>query len=39
MRLGHAAALGAEVEVLKGDMRRAVRPAEVEARLREDKGS
>src|SRR5215470_10444271 len=34
---GNAAAfLGAEVEVLKGDWRRAVRPAEVEARLRED---
>lgn len=32
-----AAAMGAEVEVLKGDWRRAVRPAEVEARLREDK--
>jgi alanine-glyoxylate transaminase / serine-glyoxylate transaminase / serine-pyruvate transaminase len=32
-----AAFLGAEVEVLKGDWRRAVRPAEVEARLREDK--
>src|SRR5215469_2904861 len=31
---GNAAAfLGAEVEVLKGDWRRAVRPAEVEARL------
>ncbi|WP_315780736.1 MULTISPECIES: pyridoxal-phosphate-dependent aminotransferase family protein [unclassified Bradyrhizobium] len=35
---GHAArAMGAEVEVLKGDWRRAVRPAEVEARLRADK--
>ena len=33
-----AAAMGAEVEVLKGDLRRAVRPAEVEARLRPDKG-
>jgi alanine-glyoxylate transaminase/serine-glyoxylate transaminase/serine-pyruvate transaminase len=33
-----AARLGAEVEVLKGDWRRAVRPAEVEARLRKDKG-
>ena len=34
---GHAAsAMGVEVEVLKGDMRRAVRPAEVEARLRQD---
>ena len=32
-----AAAMGAEVEVLKGDWRRAVRPAEVEARLRRDK--
>src|SRR5215468_11007975 len=29
--------LGAEVEVLKGDGRRAVRPAEVEVRLRKDK--
>src|ERR1051325_6501243 len=29
-----AAAMGAEVEVLKGDWRRAIRPAEVEARLR-----
>ena len=28
--------LGVEVEVLRGDWRRAVRPAEVEARLRED---
>ena len=35
---GNAAAfLGAEVEVLKGEWDRAVRPAEVEARLREDK--
>ena len=34
----HAARMGVEVEVLKGDMRRAVRPAEVEARLRADKG-
>ncbi len=34
---GNAAAfLGAEVEILKGDGRRAVRPAEVEARLRQD---
>ncbi len=33
-----AARLGVEVEVLKGDWRRAVRPAEVELRLREDKG-
>jgi alanine-glyoxylate transaminase / serine-glyoxylate transaminase / serine-pyruvate transaminase len=32
-----AAAMGAEVEVLQGDWRRAVRPAEVEARLRQDK--
>ena len=32
-----AAAMGAEVEVLKGDWRRAVRPSEVEARLRQDK--
>jgi len=29
--------MGAEVEVLKGDWRRAVRPADVEARLRADK--
>ncbi|MBV8455092.1 MAG: aminotransferase class V-fold PLP-dependent enzyme [Acetobacteraceae bacterium] len=29
--------MGVEVEVLKGDMRRAVRPAEVEARLKTDK--
>jgi alanine-glyoxylate transaminase / serine-glyoxylate transaminase / serine-pyruvate transaminase len=35
---GNAArAMGAEVEVLKGDWRRAVRPEEVEARLRADK--
>ncbi len=35
---GSAAGLmGAEVEVLKGDWRRAVRPADVEARLRQDK--
>jgi alanine-glyoxylate transaminase/serine-glyoxylate transaminase/serine-pyruvate transaminase len=34
----HARRLGVEIEVLKGDMRRAVRPAEVEARLRADKG-
>src|SRR5256886_11122715 len=33
-----AAAMGADVEVLKGDWRRAIRPAEVEARLRQDKG-
>jgi alanine-glyoxylate transaminase / serine-glyoxylate transaminase / serine-pyruvate transaminase len=32
-----AARLGAEAEVLKGDWRRAVRPQEVEARLRADK--
>src|SRR5450756_2076091 len=32
-----AAAMRAEVEVLKGDWRRAIRPAEVEARLRQDK--
>jgi len=32
-----ASAMGAEVEVLKGDWRRAVRPAEVEARLRQDR--
>ena len=31
-----AAGMGIEVEVLKGDWSRAVRPAEVEARLRED---
>ncbi len=31
-----AAATGIEVEVLKGDLRRAVRPADVEARLRQD---
>ena len=35
---GNAArAMGAEVEVLKGDWRRAVQPSEVEARLRKDK--
>ena len=35
---GHAAAaMGVEVEVLKGDWRRAIRPAEVEARLKQDK--
>ncbi len=33
----NARRMGVEVEVLKGDMRRAVRPAEVEARLRADK--
>src|SRR5206468_12804715 len=32
-----AAAMGADVEVLKGDWRRAIRSAEVEARLRQDK--
>src|SRR6201992_1628943 len=38
MGWGHAAKLmGAEVEVLKGDWRRAVRADEVEARLRADK--
>jgi alanine-glyoxylate transaminase/serine-glyoxylate transaminase/serine-pyruvate transaminase len=31
-----AAAMGVDVEVLKGDWRRAVRPADVEARLRQD---
>ena len=35
----HARRMGAEVEVLKGDMRRAVRPAEVEARLKADRKS
>jgi alanine-glyoxylate transaminase / serine-glyoxylate transaminase / serine-pyruvate transaminase len=34
----NAARMGVEVEVLKGDMRRSVRPAEVEARLKADKG-
>jgi len=29
--------MGADVEVLKGDWRRAIRPAEVEARLKQDK--
>jgi alanine-glyoxylate transaminase/serine-glyoxylate transaminase/serine-pyruvate transaminase len=33
-----ATAMGVEVELLKGDWRRAVRPAEVEARLRQDTG-
>jgi len=33
-----AARLGLEVEVLKGDWRHAVRPAEVERRLRQDSG-
>src|SRR5512143_459111 len=31
--------MGVDVEILKGDMRRAVRPAEVEARLKADKGN
>jgi alanine-glyoxylate transaminase/serine-glyoxylate transaminase/serine-pyruvate transaminase len=31
-----AAAMGVDVEVLKGDWRRSIRPAEVEARLRRD---
>ncbi|MBN9488674.1 MAG: aminotransferase class V-fold PLP-dependent enzyme [Alphaproteobacteria bacterium] len=31
--------MGVEVEILKGDMRRAVRPAEVEARLKADKAN
>jgi alanine-glyoxylate transaminase/serine-glyoxylate transaminase/serine-pyruvate transaminase len=30
--------LGVDVEILKGDIRRAVRPAEIEARLKADKG-
>src|ERR1700730_1850260 len=34
----NARRMGVEVEILKGDMRRAVRPAEVEAHLRADKG-
>ncbi len=34
----YARRLGVEVEILKGDIRRAVRPAEVEARLKSDKG-
>ena len=39
MAWGDAAArLGVEIEVLKGDWRRAVRPADVEARLRAVKG-
>src|SRR5258705_8528324 len=32
-----AAAMGADVEVLKGDWRRAIRPTEVEARVRQEK--
>jgi alanine-glyoxylate transaminase/serine-glyoxylate transaminase/serine-pyruvate transaminase len=35
----NARRMGCEVEVLNGDMRRAVRPAEVEARLRADRKS
>jgi alanine-glyoxylate transaminase/serine-glyoxylate transaminase/serine-pyruvate transaminase len=35
----NARRMGVEVEILKGDMRRAVRPAEVEARLKADKGN
>jgi alanine-glyoxylate transaminase / serine-glyoxylate transaminase / serine-pyruvate transaminase len=35
----HARRMGVEVEVLKGDMRRAVCPAALEARLKADKGS
>ena len=35
----NARRMGVEVEVLKGDMRRAVRPAEVEARLKADRKS
>src|SRR4051794_12287298 len=35
----NARRMGVEVEVLKGDMRHAVRPSKVEARLRADKGS
>jgi alanine-glyoxylate transaminase/serine-glyoxylate transaminase/serine-pyruvate transaminase len=35
----NARRMGVEVEILKGDMRRAVRPAEVEARLRADRKS
>jgi alanine-glyoxylate transaminase/serine-glyoxylate transaminase/serine-pyruvate transaminase len=31
--------MGCEVEILKGDLRRAVRPAEVETRLKQDKGN
>jgi alanine-glyoxylate transaminase/serine-glyoxylate transaminase/serine-pyruvate transaminase len=34
----NARRMGVEVEILKGDLRRAVRPSEVEARLRADKG-
>jgi alanine-glyoxylate transaminase/serine-glyoxylate transaminase/serine-pyruvate transaminase len=35
----NAARMGVEVEILKGDMRRAVRPAEVEARLKADRAA
>ncbi len=35
----NARRMGVEVEILKGDMRRAVRPAEVEARLKADKAN
>jgi alanine-glyoxylate transaminase/serine-glyoxylate transaminase/serine-pyruvate transaminase len=35
----NARRMGVEVEVLKGGMRRAVRPAEVETRLKADKGA
>lgn len=34
----NARRMGVEVEILKGDMRRAVRPSEVETRLKADKG-
>jgi alanine-glyoxylate transaminase/serine-glyoxylate transaminase/serine-pyruvate transaminase len=34
----NAGRMGVEIEVLKGDMRRAVRPAEVEAGLKADRG-
>ena len=34
-----ARAMGAEVEVLEGDWRRAVRPEQVEARLKKDEGN
>jgi alanine-glyoxylate transaminase/serine-glyoxylate transaminase/serine-pyruvate transaminase len=34
----NARRMGVEVEILKGDLRRAVRPDEVEARLKADKG-
>src|SRR5262245_842960 len=36
---GDGRCMGAEVGILKGDLRRAVRPAEVEARLKADKGN